>query len=103
VDAYSRSQGRRYGIIREYGGHGIGTSMHMPPMVFNYPVRGEQLVLSVGMAIAIEPMLTLGKHKTRLMPDDWTVTTRDGSYAAHWEHTVAITPDGVVVTTAAED
>jgi methionyl aminopeptidase len=54
------------------------------------------------MAIAVEPMLTLGKDRTRLMADDWTVTTKDGSVAAHWEHTVAITPDGVVVTTAAE-
>ena len=102
IDAYARSQGRRYGILREYGGHGIGSSMHMAPMVFNYPVRGERTVLSTGMAIAIEPMLTLGKHKTRLMADDWTVTTKDGSYAAHWEHTVALTPSGVVVTTAPE-
>ena len=103
VDAYARSQGWKYGIVREYGGHGIGSSMHMAPMVYNYPVRGERLVLTTGMAIAIEPMLTLGKHKTRLMADDWTVTTRDGSPAAHWEHTVALTPGGVVVTTALED
>lgn len=102
IDAYARSQGRRYGIIRDYGGHGIGSAMHMAPMVYNYPVRGEKLVLRTGMAIAIEPMLTLGKHKTRLMADDWTVTTKDGSGSAHWEHTVALTPDGVVVTTAAE-
>ena len=99
VDAYTRSQGR-FGIIREYGGHGIGSAMHMGPMVFNYPVRGEHLVLKTGMAIAIEPMLTLGKHKTRLMPDDWTVKTKDGSGAAHWEHTVALTEEGIVVTTA---
>ena len=70
---YARSQGRRYGIIRDYGGHGIGSAMHMAPMVYNYPIRGEKLVLRTGMAIAIEPMLTLGKHKTRLMADDWTV------------------------------
>jgi methionyl aminopeptidase len=103
IDEYARSQGRRYGILREYGGHGIGSSMHMAPMVYNYPIRGERLVLTTGMAIAIEPMLTLGKHKTRLMADNWTVTTKDGSFAAHWEHTVALTPDGVVVTTAAQD
>jgi methionyl aminopeptidase len=99
VDGYIRSQGR-YGIIREYGGHGIGSRMHMGPMVYNYPVRGERIVLKTGMAIAIEPMLTLGKHKTKLMADNWTVKSKDGSAAAHWEHTVALTPDGVLVTTA---
>jgi methionyl aminopeptidase len=102
IDGYVRSQGRRYGVVRDYGGHGIGSAMHMAPMVYNYPIRRERLVLRTGMAIAIEPMLTLGKDRTRLMADDWTVTTKDGSGAAHWEHTVAITPDGVVVTTAAE-
>lgn len=103
IDGYTRSQPHRYGIIRDYGGHGIGSSMHMAPMVFNYPVRGEHTVLATGMAIAIEPMLTLGKNKTRVLADDWTVVAKDGSYAAHWEHTVALTPDGVVVTTAPEE
>jgi methionyl aminopeptidase len=103
IDAYTRSQPRRYGIIRDYGGHGIGSAMHMAPMVFNYPVRGEHTVLATGMAIAIEPMLTLGKNKTRVLADDWTVVAKDGSHAAHWEHTVALTPDGVVVTTAPEE
>ncbi|GAA1962704.1 type I methionyl aminopeptidase [Catenulispora subtropica] len=103
IDGFTRSQPRRYGIIRDYGGHGIGSSMHMAPMVYNYPVRGERLVLTTGMAIAIEPMLTLGKNKTRVLADDWTVVSKDGSYAAHWEHTVALTPDGVVVTTAPEE
>jgi methionyl aminopeptidase len=103
IDACTRSQPRRYGIVRDYGGHGIGSAMHMPPMVYNYPVRGERTVLATGMAIAIEPMLTLGKNKTRVLADDWTVVAKDGSYAAHWEHTVALTPDGVVVTTAPEE
>jgi methionyl aminopeptidase len=103
IDGYTRSQPRRYGIVRDYGGHGIGSSMHMAPMVFNYPVRGERTVLTTGMAIAIEPMLTLGKNKTRVLADDWTVVAKDGSHAAHWEHTVALTPDGVVVTTAPEE
>ncbi|ACU69885.1 methionine aminopeptidase, type I [Catenulispora acidiphila DSM 44928] len=103
IDSSTRSQPRRYGIVRDYGGHGIGSSMHMAPMVFNYPVRGENTVLATGMAIAIEPMLTLGKNKTRVLADDWTVVAKDGSYAAHWEHTVALTPDGVVVTTAPEE
>lgn len=103
IDGFTRSQPRRYGIVRDYGGHGIGSSMHMPPMVFNYPVRGENTVLTTGMAIAIEPMLMLGKNKTRILADDWTVVAKDGSPAAHWEHTVALTPDGVVVTTAPEE
>jgi methionyl aminopeptidase len=103
IDGYTRSQDRRYGIVRDYGGHGIGSEMHMAPMVFNYPVRGERTVLTTGMAIAIEPMLTLGKNKTRVLADDWTVVAKDGSHAAHWEHTVALTPDGVVVTTAPEE
>ena len=103
IDAVTRSQARRYGIVRDYGGHGIGSSMHMAPMVFNYPVRGERTVLTTGMAIAIEPMLTLGKNKTRVLADDWTVVAKDGSAAAHWEHTVALTPGGVVVTTAPEE
>jgi len=103
IDAYTRSQDRRYGIVRDYGGHGIGSEMHMAPMVFNYPVRGERTTLTTGMAIAIEPMLTLGKNKTRVLADDWTVVAKDGSAAAHWEHTVALTPEGVVVTTAPEE
>jgi methionyl aminopeptidase len=103
IDGLTRSQPRRYGIVRDYGGHGIGSAMHMAPMVFNYPVRGERTVLTTGMAIAIEPMLTLGKNKTRVLADDWTVVAKDGSAAAHWEHTVALTPDGVVVTTAPEE
>ena len=103
IDGYTRSQPRRYGIVRDYGGHGIGSAMHMAPMVFNYPVRGEHTVLATGMAIAIEPMLTLGKNKTRVLADDWTVVAKDGSPAAHWEHTVALTPEGVVVTTAPEE
>ena len=103
IDGYTRSQSCRYGIVRDYGGHGIGSAMHMAPMVFNYPVRGERTVLTTGMAIAIEPMLTLGKNKTRVLADDWTVVAKDGSYAAHWEHTVALTPEGIVVTTAPEE
>ena len=74
--------------------------MHMGPMVYNYPVRSERTVLRSGMAIAIEPMMTLGRTRTKLMADNWTVKSKDGSAAAHWEHTVAITPDGVLVTTA---
>jgi methionyl aminopeptidase len=89
-----------YGIVEGYGGHGIGTSMHMDPHVLNYgrPGRGPRLV--AGMALAIEPMLTTGSPGTRELDDGWTVVTDDGSLAVHWEHTVAILADGPWVLTA---
>jgi methionyl aminopeptidase len=89
-----------YGIVDHYGGHGIGTEMHQEPHVLNYgrPGRGPKLV--PGLALAIEPMVTLGEPGTREMDDGWTVVTLDGSYAAHFEHTVAITEDGPWVLTA---
>jgi methionyl aminopeptidase len=99
VEAYATSQGR-YGIVRGYGGHGIGTAMHMDPMVFNYRAADGGVTLRTGMALAIEPMLTLGRHDTHEMPDGWTVRTDDGSLAAHVEHTIALTSDGAWVTTA---
>jgi methionyl aminopeptidase len=89
-----------YGVIREYTGHFIGSAMHMDPPVPNYGRPGRGPVLTEGMAMAIEPMLVLGDRDTVLLEDDWTVVTADGSLAAHFEHTVAITPDGPVVTTA---
>jgi methionyl aminopeptidase len=91
---------RRYGIVRGYGGHGIGTEMHMEPFVLNYgkPGRGPHLV--PGMCLAIEPMLTLGSPRTVELADGWTVVTADGSVAAHVEHTVALFDDGVWVLTA---
>jgi methionyl aminopeptidase len=99
VESYATSQGE-YGIVRGYGGHGIGTEMHMDPMVFNYRAADSGVTLRTGMALAIEPMLTLGRHETYEMPDGWTVRTSDGSLAAHVEHTVALTSDGLWVTTA---
>jgi methionyl aminopeptidase len=92
--------GGRYGIVRGYGGHGIGTEMHQDPHVLNYgrPGRGPRLV--PGMALAIEPMITLGSPETVELADGWTVITRDGSVAVHVEHTVAFFDDGVWVTTA---
>jgi methionyl aminopeptidase len=99
VEQAVRAAGR-YGIVREYTGHGIGSSMHMDPAVPNYGRAGRGPVLSAGMALAIEPMIVLGEHQTRLLDDGWTVVTADGSWAAHFEHTVAITDDGPVVLTA---
>jgi methionyl aminopeptidase len=89
-----------YGIVTGYGGHGIGSQMHMDPHVQNVGRSGHGLQLVPGMALAIEPMITLGSPQTRELDDAWTVETADGSLAAHWEHTVAILDDGPWVLTA---
>lgn len=94
--------GRRYGSVSGYGGHGIGTEMHMAPFVPNEGKKGKGPRLVDGMALAIEPMVTLGKSSTRVLDDDWTVVTKDGSRAAHTEHSIAITADGICVLTAAD-
>jgi methionyl aminopeptidase len=88
-----------YGLIREYTGHGIGTAMHMDPAVPNYGPPGHGPRLRAGMALAIEPMITRGGARTAELADGWTVVTVDGSRAAHFEHTVAITQDGPWVLT----
>jgi methionyl aminopeptidase len=90
----------RFGIVEEYGGHGIGTAMHQPPHVLNYRTRARGPKLRPGICLAIEPMLTMGDPETRVQPDQWTVVTADGSRAAHWEHSVALTEDGPWVLTA---
>jgi len=92
-----------YGLIREYTGHGIGTEMHMDPVVRNYGPPGQGPLLRVGMALAIEPMITRGERHVIELDDGWTVITTDGSRAAHFEHTVAITPDGPWVLTARDE
>lgn len=92
--------GRGYGIVAEYGGHGIGTSMHMDPFLPNLGAPGRGPWLPVGGVLAVEPMLTAGTAETRTLDDDWTVVTADGARAVHWEHTVAITEDGPWVLTA---
>jgi methionyl aminopeptidase len=88
-----------YGVIREYVGHGVGHEMHEEPNVPNYGKRGRGVKLQVGMVIAIEPMIVRGDYATAVMPNRWTVVTRDGSCAAHYENTVAITKDGPVILT----
>ena len=89
-----------YSIVEDYVGHGIGSQMHQPPSVPNYgrPGRGPRLVR--GMALAVEPMVTLGGKQTAVLDDDWTVVTTDGSWAAHFEHTVTLTDTGPWVLTA---
>lgn len=94
---------RGYGVVREYVGHGIGRALHEDPSVPNYGTAGKGMRLSRGWVVAIEPMFTLGGRETRLLDDDWTVVTADGSLAAHWEHTVALTEDGPWVLTARDD
>jgi methionyl aminopeptidase len=103
IRAAGRDDGVRYGIVEDYGGHGIGSEMHMEPFLANYGKPGKGPRLRPGMAIAVEPMLTIGEPDTRELDDGWTVVTMDGSAAAHWEHSVAITEEGPWVLTAAED
>lgn len=103
VESSISSHDHRYGIVVDYVGHGIGSSMHMPPNVPNVGKRGKGPELVVGMAVAIEPMITLGSAQVDVLGDDWTVVTEDGQYAAHWEHTVAITAQGPQVLTVAAD
>ncbi|ATE57421.1 MULTISPECIES: type I methionyl aminopeptidase [Actinosynnema] len=101
--AAGERDGVEYGIVDGYGGHGIGTKMHMDPFLPNYGKPGKGPRLKPGMAIAIEPMLTLGTDQTVELSDGWTVVTADKSKAAHWEHSVAITEDGPWVLTAPEE
>ena len=88
-----------FSVVREYVGHGIGTSLHEPPDVKNYGEPGKGLRLRPGMVFAVEPMLNAGRKETRLMPDGWTVRTADGSLSAHVEHTICVTENGPEVFT----
>lgn len=99
VERYVREQGS-YGILEDYTGHGIGSEMHMAPNVPNYGRPGKGPKLVEGLALAVEPMLTLGSKRTDLLEDDWTVVSEDGSWAAHFEHTFTLTPTGTWVLTA---
>lgn len=86
-------------IPRDYAGHGVGTSVHEDPTVPNFGPAGKGVILKEGMTIAIEPMVHMGKPQTRVLKDDWTVVTKDGSLSAHFEHTIAITKDGYEILT----
>jgi len=88
-----------FSIVREYVGHGVGRALHEEPQVPNYGPPGRRELLSPGMTLAIEPMVNVGGPETRLLADGWTVVTLDGSLSAHFEHTVAITPEGCDVLT----
>ncbi len=92
-------EARGYSVVRDFVGHGIGTNLHEAPEVPNFGISGRGIRLLPGMTIAIEPMVNAGKPDVKVMPDGWTVLTRDGSLSAHFEHTVAITPEGPLIMT----
>ncbi|MET9416959.1 type I methionyl aminopeptidase [Streptomyces klenkii] len=108
IEGYIRRQPRpatgKYGIIEDYGGHGIGSEMHMDPHLLNYVSRkrGKGPKLVPGFCIAIEPMVSLGTARTHVLEDDWTVLTDDMSWSSHWEHSVALTEEGPLVLTAVD-
>jgi methionyl aminopeptidase len=99
IETFIDSQGT-YGIVEDYVGHGIGSAMHMPPNVANYGPPGKGPRLVEGLALAVEPMITLGSIETRTLDDDWTVVTSDGSWSAHFEHSFTLTRRGALVLTA---
>jgi methionyl aminopeptidase len=101
--AAGERDGVEYGIVAEYGGHGIGTSMHMDPFLPNHGEPGHGPRLRPGMALAVEPMLTAGDPETRELDDGWTVVTADGGRAVHWEHSIAVTEDGPRILTLPAD
>ena len=88
-----------FGIVREFCGHGIGRSLHEDPPVLNYVQNGKGPKIKPGMVLAIEPMINLGTEKVRVLEDGWTVITADGRPSAHFEHTIAVTPDGPIILT----
>ena len=96
-------EGHGYYVVREYTSHGIGRSMHEDPAVPNHGKAGKGSRLRPGMTIALEPMVLAGTHETRVLPDQWTVVSKDGSLTAHFEHTVAVTEDNPVILTRLED
>jgi methionyl aminopeptidase len=97
IEAVAREHG--YGVVRPFVGHGIGTEMHEEPSVPNYGTPGRGMLIQAGMCFAIEPMFTLGSAEVAVLDDDWTVVTVDGSLAAHFENTIAVTDHGPDVLT----
>jgi len=102
ISAAVEDIGRRsgYGVVRQFVGHGIGTEMHQDPQVPNYRTGSRGLELQPGICLAIEPMFTLGGDDVEVLPDHWTVVTADGSLAAHFEHTIAVTDNGPEILTS---
>ena len=100
VETFAKQNG--VGVVRDYCGHGIGRNMHEEPSIPNFGKPGTGPLLEKGMVLAIEPMLTAGTYRVRELDDGWTVVTADGKYAAHFEHTVAVTANGSEIFTAFE-
>lgn len=100
IEGRVEAEPRSYGILRDYTGHGIGSQMHQSPDVPNQGRAGRGPRIVAGMALALEPMLTLGSPDGVVLADEWTVATSDGTRAAHWEHTITVTPAGLWVLTA---
>ena len=94
------AEGAGFSVVREYVGHGIGRALHEDPQIANYGDPGRGPVLKPGLVVAVEPMVNVGGWETRVLADDWTVVTEDGSLSAHFEHTIAVTEDGHEVLTA---
>jgi len=92
-------EGAGFSVVREYVGHGIGRNLHEDPQIPNYGLPGRGPELRSGLVVAVEPMVTMGDWRTRVLADDWTVVTADGSLAAHFEHTIAVTEGGHEVLT----
>ena len=97
IQRYVESRG--FSVVRDFVGHGIGTQLHESPEVPNFGTPGKGIRLLPGMTLAIEPMINFGSHEVKILPDGWTVLTKDGSLSAHFEHTIAITPDGPLIMT----
>ncbi len=99
IQSYVEARG--YSVVRDFVGHGVGTCLHEAPEVPNFGIAGRGIRLMPGMTLAIEPMVNMGKYDVKVMPDGWTVLTKDGSLSAHFEHTVAITSEGPQIMTIA--
>jgi len=97
------AEAERFSVVREYCGHGIGEGFHEEPQVLHYGKKDTGMELVPGMTFTIEPMINQGKRHTRLLPDDWTVVTKDRKLSAQWEHTLAVTETGFEVFTLRED
>lgn len=97
------AQGQRFSVVREYCGHGIGKVFHEEPQVLHYGEPNTGMALQAGMTFTIEPMINAGTHHTKLLPDGWTVVTKDHKLSAQWEHTILVTETGVEVLTARPD
>ncbi|MFT5132602.1 MAG: methionyl aminopeptidase [Gammaproteobacteria bacterium] len=97
------AESNNYSVVREYCGHGIGKVFHEEPQVLHYGQNGTGMVLEQGMTFTVEPMINLGKRHVKLLPDEWTVVTKDRALSAQWEHTVLVTEDGYEVLTRRPD